>query len=111
MAASDKWEIYQDKKGEYRWRCTAKNGNRVGASTEGYSKKIDCIANAQRHGMDGNPKGLGGKDKWEFYQDKKGEHRWRRTASNGVNVGASCEGYSSKADCTSNAKRNGYVSA
>lgn len=58
--------------------------------------------------MDGNPKSLGGKDKWEFYTDNKDEHRWRQTASNGEKVGASSEGYSGKADCEENAKRNGY---
>jgi len=30
----------------------------------------------------------GENDKWEFYTDKKDEHRWRRTASNGNIVGA-----------------------
>ncbi|MHA1164451.1 MAG: YegP family protein [Alphaproteobacteria bacterium] len=108
MSSSDKWEIYQDKAGEYRWRRTASNGNIVGSATEGYAGKSDCVANAERHGMDGNPKGLGGKDKWEFYTDKKDEHRWRRTASNGEKVGGSSEGYSSKSDCEANAKRNGY---
>lgn len=108
MSASDKWEIYEDKAGEYRWRRTASNGNIVGSATEGYKGKSDCVANAERHGMDGNPKSLGGKDKWEFYEDNKGEHRWRRTASNGEKVGASSEGYSGKADCEANAKRNGY---
>ena len=47
-------------------------------------------------------------DKWEFYTDPKGEWRWRRIASNGRIVGASTQGYVNKADCISNAKRNGY---
>ena len=47
-------------------------------------------------------------DKWEFYTDKAGEYRWRRTASNGNIVGASTEGYTNKADCLANARRNGY---
>lgn len=47
-------------------------------------------------------------DKWEFYQDKANEWRWRRKASNGKIVGASSEGYSSKQNCIDNAKRNGY---
>jgi len=47
-------------------------------------------------------------DKWEFYQDAKKEWRWRRTASNGRIVGASTEGYSSRANCLANAQRNGY---
>ena len=104
---NDKWETYEDKKGEYRWRRTASNGNIVGAATEGYTKKADCTANAERHGMNGNPKGLGKNDKWEIYEDKKGEYRWRRTATNGEIVGASSEGYNKKADCKSNAERNG----
>lgn len=52
----DKWEIYQAKDG-WRWRRTAaSNGEIVGASTQGYSNKSDCIANAQRNGMDCTPK-------------------------------------------------------
>lgn len=45
------------------------------------------------------------KDKIEIYQDKKGEYRWRRIATNGQNVGASSEGYNRKSDCLDNAKR------
>lgn len=50
----DKWEIYQGKDG-WRWRRTAPNGRIVGASTEGYANKADCIANAKRNGMDCDP--------------------------------------------------------
>ena len=47
----DKWEIYQATDG-WRWRRTASNGRIVGAATQGYTNKEDCIANAQRSGMD-----------------------------------------------------------
>lgn len=47
----DKWEIYKDNAGEWRWRRTAPNGNIVGAAAEGYKNKSDCIANAKRNGM------------------------------------------------------------
>ncbi len=104
---NDKWEIYTDKRGEFRWRRRATNGNIVGSSCEGYTQKAACKANAERHGMDGNPKGHGGKDKWEIYKDKRGEFRWRRTAVNGEITGASSESYKSKGDCTANAERNG----
>ncbi|AVB23405.1 MULTISPECIES: YegP family protein [Pseudomonas syringae group] len=50
-------------------------------------------------------------DKWDFYTDPRGEHRWRRTASNGRIVGASTQGYSNRADCVANARRNGYTGA
>jgi uncharacterized protein YegP (UPF0339 family) len=98
--SDDKFEIYQDKRGEFRWRRRATNGRIVGAASEGYSKKSDCEANMTRGHVAG--------DKWEFYADKRGEHRWRRHASNGVQVGKSCEGYTSLTDAESNAERQGY---
>ena len=51
----DKWEIYQDKAEQWRWRRTASNGRIVGAATEGYVNKSACIANARRNGMDCDP--------------------------------------------------------
>lgn len=104
----DKWEFYADKKGQHRWRRHASNGNIVGAATEGYSTKALCEANAERHGYNGNPKCLGADDKWEFYTDKGGKRRWRRTATNKEIVGSSSEAYSGSAACRENAKRNGY---
>jgi len=104
---NDKWEMYEDKRGEHRWRRRATNGNIVGAATEGYTKKADCKANAERHGMNGNPNGLGKSDRWEIYKDKRDEFRWRRTATNGNITGSSSESYTKKADCKSNAERNG----
>lgn len=47
-------------------------------------------------------------DSWMIYQDSKREWRWSRKAANGQIVGASTEGYTSRANCLSNAKRNGY---
>ena len=51
----DRWKIYKDKAGEWRWRRFSKNGNNVGASSEGYHNKSDCIANAKRNAMDCDP--------------------------------------------------------
>lgn len=36
---------------EWRWRITASNGRIIGASTEGYINKGDCIYNAQSVGI------------------------------------------------------------
>jgi uncharacterized protein YegP (UPF0339 family) len=47
----DKWEIYKDTEKQWRWRRTAPNGNIVGASTEGYVNKTDCVGNAHRNGL------------------------------------------------------------
>ena len=96
----DKFEVYKDKRGEFRWRRRATNGEIVGASSESYKKKADCEANMNR--------GHVASDKWEFYKDKRGEHRWRRKASNGEIIGASTEGYSKKAYAEANAERQGY---
>lgn len=45
------------------------------------------------------------KDSIEYYQDKRGEWRWRRVAADGKVVGAACEGYNARSDCEANAKR------
>jgi len=97
---SDKFEVYQDKRGEWRWRRKASNGKIVGAATEGYNSKADAEANMKR--------GKNAKDKWEFYKDKRGQWRWRRMAVNGNLVGASSEGYNSKGDAEANAGRQGW---
>ena len=52
-AEQDRWEFYQDAAGKWRWRRTARNGEIVGASTEGYSRRIDCEDNARRNGWAG----------------------------------------------------------
>ncbi|WP_431322616.1 YegP family protein [Rhizobium sp. YTU87027] len=50
----DRWEIYSGSDG-CRWRRTAANGSIVGASSQGYSSRSDCIDNARRNGMSCNP--------------------------------------------------------
>ncbi len=45
------------------------------------------------------------KDSIEYYQDKRGEWRWRMVDGDGKVVGAACEGYTGRADCEANAKR------
>lgn len=96
----DKFEVYKDKRGEFRWRRKASNGQIVGASSEGYKSKADCQKNMNR--------GHNATDKWEFYKDKRGENRWRRRASNGQIIGASTEGYKAPKDAKANAARQGY---
>ncbi len=51
---NDLWEFYKDAGDKWRWRRTAQNGNIVGASTEGYSNRSDCDANARRNGWESN---------------------------------------------------------
>lgn len=54
MSDKDKWEFYKDSSNEWRWRRVASNGRIVGASSQGYQNKKDCIENAERHGYIGN---------------------------------------------------------
>jgi len=42
-----KFEIYQDGKGEYRWRLKADNHETIADSAEGYSSKDSC-----EHGLE-----------------------------------------------------------
>ena len=93
-------EIYKDKRGEFRWRRSAGNGEIVGASSESYKAKKDCEAYANRDTT---------ADKWEFYKDKRGEHRWRaRSTANGRQIGKSTEGFSSRKNAANNASINGW---
>lgn len=39
-------EFYKDSAGEWRWRVRASNGEIIGASSEGYARKIDAAKNA-----------------------------------------------------------------
>lgn len=47
-------------------------------------------------------------DKWWFYQDSKGQWRWKRTTHVGKIVGYS-PGYPSKEDCIAHARLCGYI--
>jgi uncharacterized protein YegP (UPF0339 family) len=45
--AVTKFQLYEDRKGEYRWRLRARNGEIIADSNEGYSRKASC-----KHGID-----------------------------------------------------------
>lgn len=47
---NDIWYFYEDNAGEWRWTRRARNGETVGASTEGYSTLYNCKENARRSG-------------------------------------------------------------
>ncbi len=51
---NDKWEFYKDTENQWRWRCTAPNGNIIGSSSQGYVNKADCEGNARRNGWNDN---------------------------------------------------------
>lgn len=43
----DKFQIYRDSNGQYRWRLRANNNQIIAGSGEGYINKADC-----RHAID-----------------------------------------------------------
>jgi len=51
--SDDKWEFYKDSQNLWRWRRIASNGRIVGASSQGYVNKSDCVENARRNGYTG----------------------------------------------------------
>ena len=50
----DVWEIYfaYGRVAEWCWKCTPLKGKIGRASTEGYRNKADCMADAERNGME-----------------------------------------------------------
>lgn len=40
-----KIDVYQDSQQEWRWRIIAENNKIIGASSEGYSSKENCVKN------------------------------------------------------------------
>jgi len=89
-----KFEIYQDKAKEYRWRLKAANGQILATSGQGYKAKESA-----KRGVTIVKTGAATKLKFEVYQDKAKQFRWRLKAANGQEVAASSDGYKAKRDC------------
>ena len=43
-----RFEIYEDRSGEYRWRLLAGNGEKMGVSEEGFTTKRSCQRSVER---------------------------------------------------------------
>ena len=90
MTKSDyKWEFYQDTKKEWRWKTFAKNGTQIGASSEGYTTKQNCIngiTSVKAHAP------------YDMYYDRKdgfNNYTFNLKSSNGEVIGRS-ENYTSR---------------
>ena len=46
------FEVYTDRKGEFRWRARARNGNLLASASEGYANKRDAVHCAKLFGYD-----------------------------------------------------------
>ena len=89
------FELYQDKKAEYRWRLKAANGAVLATPGQGYKDKADA-----KNGIEVVKKAgaAGAKAKFDVYEDNKKEYRWKLKSGNGQVVASSSEGYKAKAD-------------
>ena len=43
-----RFELYRDKRGDWRWRVVAANGRVLADSGEGYSRRCDALRGAER---------------------------------------------------------------
>ncbi len=83
------FEVYKDARGEHRFRLKAPNGEVI-ATGEGYSSKAGCL-----NGINSVKENCVIPERFETYQDKSGEWRFRLKAANGQII-ATGEGYSSE---------------
>lgn len=98
----------------WRWRVRARNGEIIGASTEGYSRRSGAARNlgsllkyatpSKIQAAVAEPGGApyDGRKGLVFYRDAAGDFRWRIVAANGRIVHASSEGFSSAAKARKN---------
>ena len=78
-----KFEIYKDKRGEFRFRLKASNGQAILAS-EGYSSKAGCT-----NGINSVRKNSQDASKFERLESKSGKPFFNLKASNGQVIGSS----------------------
>ena len=91
--AKGKFELYQDKAGEYRFRLKASNGETIGAS-EGYKAKASAS-----NGIDSVKKNSKDAGRFETFEGNNGQHYFKLKAGNGEIILQS-QGYSSLAGAT-----------
>ncbi|NBI08738.1 DUF1508 domain-containing protein [Colidextribacter sp. OB.20] len=102
-----KFVISKTKNGEFTFNLKAGNGEVILTASESYTSMSSCqggIASVQKNALahveDQTAEGFEEltHPKFEVYQDKAGEYRFRLKAKNGENIGKS-EGYKAKASC------------
>ncbi len=78
-----KFEVYQDKAGEYRFRLKAGNGETILAS-EGYKTRASCL-----NGIESVKKNSGTDARYERKETKAGKHMFNLKAGNHQVIGTS----------------------
>ena len=83
------FEVYQDSRGEHRFRLKAPNGETI-LTGEGYSSIAGCM-----NGIESVRENCVVPERFETYEDASGKHRFRLKAANYQIIGVS-EAYESK---------------
>ncbi len=105
------FELYEDNRGEYRWRLRHDNGNIIADSGEGYANRSgarEAIERIQSYAPEADVLDVG-QAAFEIYEDAGGQYRWRLRHRNGNIVADSGEGYGSRSaaeDAVNSVKRN-----
>ena len=89
-----RFETFQDRGEEYRWRLRSSNGQVIATSGQGYKDKRDRDSAIERIRKDAATK-----LKFESYEDNAKAYRWRLKATNGQVIATSGQGYQDKRDC------------
>ena len=87
-----KFQVYKDRRGEYRFRLRARNGEIILHSSEGYSSKQGCLGGIQSV-KDHSPYDRN----YHRAQDRSGQYYFSLKATNGRTLGMS-EAYTTKAN-------------
>lgn len=105
------FDVYEDTRGEYRWRLTSSNARIVADSGEGYASQRgaeEAVERVDEYASEADVLDVG----WaafELYEDSGGEHRWRLRHRNGSILADSGQGYgdwSAARDGVESVKRN-----
>ena len=78
-----KFEVYKDKRGEFRFRLKASNGQNILAS-EGYTSKSSCM-----NGIESVKKNAADESRFEKKETKSGKHMFNLKAGNHQVIGTS----------------------
>lgn len=92
-----KFEIYKDKKGEFRFRLKAGNGQNI-LGSEGYAKKASCV-----NGIESVKKNAQSPARFESHKTPSGKWTFKLTATNGQTIGTS-QTYASESGCKNGMK-------
>lgn len=96
--SSARFELYEDVRGEWRWRLVHEDGHVLADAGEGYANRSgarEAIERIREYGAGADVSGVRD-DAFEIYEDPAGEWRWRLRHDDGNVLADSGEGYGSR---------------